>query len=66
MNSKQIHEECGALAELLPALHRERFAAFLLALTRTPSTSPELNRKLRFEAVAGWAQAAGHLPRGKI
>ena len=58
MNSKEIYEEAGAIAELLPDGEQERFAAFLLDLT-TSTIKPAKDL-----AVRRWAKDAGYLPRG--
>jgi hypothetical protein len=60
MDTKDVYEEAGALAELLPADQRERFAALLLSVA-DPYGSP--NAVARETAVRRWARDAGHLPR---
>jgi hypothetical protein len=62
MDAKEIYEEAGALAELLPDGEQERFAAFLLGLTRS-TVSPGDTTVARDLAIRRWARDAGFLPR---
>lgn len=62
MDAKEIYEEAGAIAELLPDGDRERFAAFLLGLTSS-SLNPGDTILAKDVAVRRWARDAGYLPR---
>jgi hypothetical protein len=58
MDSKEIYEEAGALADLLPDDQRERFAAYVLEISQPSARWPHW---CPYWSVRRWAMDAGHL-----
>jgi hypothetical protein len=60
MDSKEIYEVAGGIAEALPEAHRESFAALMDELTRSPRGD---RQRGRLGAVRRWLRDAGWIAR---